>query len=120
MAMHGTNRVVVLGLVHSVAVTAGAAALFLVVRQRSTVPIRVSATIGRGLITAVVAGAAAYAASAPFRGASRGAALLALGAGGLAWALATAAVARLLGVPEMAELRDLSAARPSTPAGAVS
>jgi len=105
-ATDGDDRVVALGVAHSVAMTAGAIALFALLRRRVAAPV----PVGGAVLQAVVAGGSAWAAAAGGAGlfdrAGRAGALadlaagaaLGLAAGGLAlWATGGLSAAGLVG-----------------------
>lgn len=88
----GATRVVVLGLVHSLVVTAGAAGLFHLLRRRIARPLPIAATVLRSLVIAVAAGGAAYAGVRLAGGAGRADAAIDLAVAGAAAAFTAGAL----------------------------
>ena len=90
----GGDRVVVLGLAHSLVQLAGAGALLVLVARRLPTPMGVAGDLARSAAAALLAGGAAWAVTAALGGHSRADALLTLvvagGAGTAAYALAQA------------------------------
>ena len=104
-AATGGDRVVVLGLAHSVAMVAGAAALLLLVRRRVGERCLSYASLGRGVACGLAAGLAARLVADRLPGGGRPTALLAVALGTLA-GLAVYLVAQWwLGAPELRRLR---------------
>ena len=100
----GSDRVVALGVAHSLAVTAGALALFVLLRRSLGRPVRVGAAAGRAALAGLAALAAAAAGGALLHGGGRLGAALDLALGGTA-GLAAAGVALLtMRAPELPRL----------------
>ncbi|HTJ74953.1 MAG TPA: lipid II flippase MurJ [Acidimicrobiales bacterium] len=104
-AASGTQRVVVLGLAHSVAMVTGAAVLAALVRRRVGAAWPLSATLGRSAAGAVVAGVVARVVADLAPGSGRAGAFLSLGAGGLAGVAAYLLASWALRAPELAAAR---------------
>jgi putative peptidoglycan lipid II flippase len=107
-ATEGSDRVVILGLAHSAAMTLGAVALFVTLRRHCGVALPIGRTLVRSAATAVVAGVVSAMVVDVVDSGGRGGAAAALGAG-----VATAAVVVLvgqwmLGAPELRDvMRDM-------------
>ena len=104
-ASSGGQRVVVLGIAHSVAMVGGAAGLLFALRRRLARAVPVGAALGRGLVCATAAGLSARVVSDAIGASGRldaGVALLAAGAAGIA---VYAGGQWLLRAPELRQLR---------------
>jgi putative peptidoglycan lipid II flippase len=101
----GTDRVVALGLAHSIAMTAGAVALFVLLRKEIARPIVVGPTLARTLATAVAAGLSALAVARLLAGDGRLMAAVALVAGLAVGGLVAVGGQALLRAPELAGIR---------------
>ena len=110
-AASGTGQVVALGVAHSVAMTAGAAVLLVLLRRRLGVRVPVGATVARAVAAAAVAGGVAVVGASVFDGAGRGGAVVDLVLGGPAAAVAGAAVLWALRAPELVGLPGLGRTR---------
>ena len=113
-AATGGNRVVVLGLVHSGVMTAGALVLMSGLRSRIGQAVPVAATVGRALLVAAATGAAAVGGArlAP-AGSGRAGAAMSLVLGGGAGAAAAVAGYRVVAAGEIRDLLgELRAPRP--------
>jgi putative peptidoglycan lipid II flippase len=109
----GTDRVVALGLAHSVAMTAGAIALFVMLTRHAGQTMRVSATVLRSTVGAVVTGLAGWTTVQALDGGGRRGALAALAGAGVVMAVVTAVGQWLLGAPELREaIRGLRGSAP--------
>jgi hypothetical protein len=114
-AARGGDRVVVLGLIHSAVMTAGALVLMSGLRARIGEAVPVAATLGRALLVAAATGAAAAGGArlAP-AGSGRTGAAMSLLLGGAAGAAAAVAGYRVLAADEIRDLlSELRAAAPS-------
>jgi putative peptidoglycan lipid II flippase len=98
---HGTDRVVVLGLAHSIAMTAGAVALFVMLTRHAGHAMRVTATVLRSAAGAVITGVAGWGTVQVLDGGGRRGALAALAGAGAVMAVVTAANQWILGAPEV-------------------
>jgi len=101
----GPGRVVALGVAHSLAMVGGAVALGVLVRRRVGLPWPIGATLGRSLVGAAAAGAAAHIAAGVVPSGSRAGAALAVTLGGGAGVGAYVLSAWALRAPELAGLR---------------
>lgn len=102
---HGRDKVVVLGVAHSVAMTAGAVALFLLLRREIGRPIVVWPTVARTILTAALAGAAALAMTRVVHGDSRLMSAAAVAAGTVVGGIVALGGQLVLRAPELAGLR---------------
>lgn len=101
-AATGGNRVVVLGLAHSIAMTAGAVVLFVLVRRRVGRPLQSAvAAIGQSVMIGAATWAAASTGAAVIGTDGRGQSALALMAGAACGAAAGLVVAWVCRVPEL-------------------
>jgi putative peptidoglycan lipid II flippase len=100
-AVDGTDRVAVLGLAHSIAMSLGAIALFVTLRRHCGVALPVGSSFARSLLTAVLAGVTAAAVAEVVDSGGRGGAAAAMIAGGLAAAAVVLVGQWLLGAPEL-------------------
>ena len=110
--VEGDDRVVALGVAHSVAMTLGAAALFVLLRRHCENALPVRPTLVRSLGTSVVAGALGLVAATAVHDGSRGSAALALLTGAVVVTAAVVTGERLTGGRELrdvvAELRGVT------------
>jgi putative peptidoglycan lipid II flippase len=104
-AAAGTQRVVALGLAHSAAMVGGAVVLGALVRRRVGAAWPLSATLGRSLAGALMAGVVARVVSGLVPGTGRAGALLSLAAGGVAGVGAYLLASWALRAPELAAAR---------------
>ncbi|HVF14270.1 MAG TPA: lipid II flippase MurJ [Acidimicrobiales bacterium] len=115
-AATGDDRVVVLGVAHSVAMVVGATILLALVRRRVGEPVAVAGGAARAVVSAAVAalaaGAMAAAVDQTVAGDGRLAAALTLVAAGGAGAAAYLATQRLLRAPELDRTRMVPAMEP--------
>jgi putative peptidoglycan lipid II flippase len=102
-AVDGSDRVVVLGLAHSVAMTLGAAALFVTLRRHCGVALPIGPTFARSAVTAVAAGLAAVTVVELVDSGGRSGAVAALVAGLGVAGIVVLAAQWLLGAPELRE-----------------
>ena len=102
----GTDRVVALGIAHSIAMTAGAACLFVLVRRRVGFPLPFTATTLRTVVVSAAGGAVAALVVEATDSAGRAGAAVALVAGSVAAGIVVLGGQLLLGAPE---LRNLTA-----------
>jgi putative peptidoglycan lipid II flippase len=105
-ASSGTERVVVLGLAHAAAMTAGAVVLLAVVQRRVGERCLPGSPLGRGLACALAAGLCARLVADRFGGTGRPAAVAAVGIGTAAGLAVYLLGQWWLGAPELAQLRD--------------
>ncbi len=104
-AVPRADRMVAIGAAHSVAMVAGAAVLGVAVRRRAGASWPVTATMGRSLAGAAVAGVVAWAVAGAVPSGGRAGALAAVGFGGGAGVAAYALVAWALRAPELVAWR---------------
>lgn len=102
----GTDRVVVLGLAHSVAMTAGAVALCVLLRGRLPETAPVAPAVARGVLAAAVAGAVAVVVASVVDGSGRVGAFADLAFAGPLGVLAAAGILWAVGAPELAAVAD--------------
>lgn len=100
-AASGTDRVVAIGLAHSVATVAGAAILAVVLRGRVGAALIAARSAGAGLVAATAAGLAGWGVASLVGGGGRLADAAAVAAGGLSTAAVYLAGQRLAGAPEV-------------------
>jgi putative peptidoglycan lipid II flippase len=102
----GGDRVMVLGLAHSIAMLGGAAALLVVVRRRVGEPCFAPGSLVRGLAAGVAAGVAARLVADRLAAGGRGSATLALLVGGAVAAAVYLGIQAWLRAPEIRQLRS--------------
>lgn len=107
-AADGTDRVVVLGLAHSAAMSAAALVLVVLLVRRYRVRVEIGASLARSALTAAVACAVGAVVADSVDSGGRSGALAAIAAAGLVVAVITLVGQWALGAPE---LRQLAAAR---------
>lgn len=107
-AASGADRVVALGLAHSVAMTAGAVALLVLIRNRVGVGAGVFPAVARSVVGGIVAGGFAVGAAAMVGGSGRPGALADLAVAGPVGVAAAGAALWLLRAPELAAVAGLA------------
>jgi putative peptidoglycan lipid II flippase len=101
----GDDKVVALGIAHSIAMTVGAVALFVLLRREVGRPIVVAPTLVRSLATAVLAGAAALVVARALPGSGRLMSAAAVVAGTVVGAVIVIGGQAALRAPELAGIR---------------